>query len=422
MDLPRLPERWYRLVMEKTMASIVRMIFSSLLFVIAAGAIAAQSPQAGAGSERTLSVLYFDNVSKSADYDWLRIGLSDMLSSDIASSGAVTVVERENLAKVLAEQELQLSGAVDDSDAVRVGQILAAKRLVYGSFVVSGSSLRIEARLVDAQSAAVLGAVSAEGAGSGALELERKLASGLLAALGVRQLSAPSSGGTSAPEAAAAYYRALAALDSGDYVGAREGFLAAGELDPAYAKPQAGLEEAYRFLKDFKRQRQQHEIAVIASSLQRLRTRIGGPFYSFADMATRPRDFGFADAQAAAAAYSLDPRGYAGDSPVQAIWNMQVLLLEMEGKARDYFSDVALEKRCRDEIEGLAAAADRGYPKDPFLAESLYLALFPLKEGSRWTELKAACERIMTSWPDFRMAQAVEDMYQSALDRLAGKG
>ena len=44
-----------------------------------------------------------------------------------------------------------------------------------------------------------------------------------------------------------------------------------------------------------------------------------------------------------------------------------------------------------------------------------------MKEEGRWAELKAACERIMTDWPDFRMAQAVEDMYQAALDKLAGQ-
>jgi TolB-like protein len=397
----------------------IRPIAVVLALTVVAGALTAQ--QAQASTEGTLSVLYFDNVSKDADYEWLRVGLSDMLSSDIASSGAVTVVERENLAKVLSEQELQLSGATNESDAVRVGQILAAQRLVYGSYVVSGTSLRIEARLVDAQSAAVLGAVSAEGEGSRALELERQIASALLAKLGVRQLSAPSSGGTSEPEAAAAYYRGLAALDTGAYADARKGFLEASALDPAYAKPQAGLEAAYRFLKDFKRQRQQHEIAVIAASLQKLRSRIDGPFYSFADMVTKPKDLGFADAQAASAAYELDPRGYAGDSPIQAIWNMQVLLLEMEDKAQDYFSDEALEKRCRDEIESLASVAEKDYPKDPFLPECLYSALFPMKEEKRWAELKDACERIMTDWPNFRMSWAIEEMYQTTLDKLAGK-
>jgi TolB-like protein len=398
-------------------------VFAFLALAFSAGALAGEQPPAGAAANRTLSVLYFDNVSKSQDLDWLRIGLSDMLSSDIAASGAaVTIVEREHLAKVLEEQELQLLGAVDEGSAARVGQILAAQRLVYGSFIAAGGVLRIEARLVDSESAAVLGAVSAEGPGSEALALERKIATGLLDKIGAKGGSVPSSGGTSVTAAAAAYYKGLSFLDSGDYDGARASFASASSLDPAYAKPQAGLEAAYRFLKDFKRQRQQHEIASLSASLQRIRSRLEGPFYGFSDMATRPKDFGFSDAQAASAAYSLDPRGYAGDTPVQAMWNMQILLLEMEQKARDYFADEALAAKCRDQVELIAAAAAKGYPKDGFLAECLYLGLSPLKEEKRWAELKDACELIMTNWPDFRMAWAIEDMYQAALDKLAGKG
>jgi TolB-like protein len=384
------------------------------------GLVAVEQPQ-GEPKGPTLSILYFDNTTKSPDFDWLRTGLSDMLTADIAASGAVTVVEREKLAEVLKEQELQLSGIVGDEDAVRVGGILAAKRIVYGSFIVMGKSLRVEARLVDTQSAAILGAVSAEGGIDEALALERKIAVGMLNALGIQARAAPSSGGTSRPEAAAAYYRGLAALDSGAYKEAETRFMEASALDPAYAKPQAGLEAAYRFLKDFKRQRQQHELAVIASSLQRLRSRVEGRFYSFSDMVARPKDFGLADAQAASAAYSADPRGYAGESPVQAMWNMQMLLLEMGQKADAYFSDKELSARCNESIEALAAAAERQFPKDPFLAEALYAALIPLRQTGRWAELKVACERIMADWPDYRMGQSVEDMYEAALDKLSGK-
>ena len=173
----------------------------------------------------TLSILYFDNLSKSPDFEWLRTGLSDMLTTDVAASGAVTVVEREKLAEVLKEQELQLSGAVKDDDAVRMGAILAAERIVYGSFIVAGQSLRIEARLVDTGSAAVLGAVSAEGKKDEALALERKIAAGILNSLGIPARVAPSSGGTSQPDAAAAYYRGLAALDSGAYREAQARFI-----------------------------------------------------------------------------------------------------------------------------------------------------------------------------------------------------
>ncbi len=162
--------------------------------------------------------------------------------------------------------------------------MLAATKIVYGSFVASGQSLRIEARLVDTQSAVVLGAVRAEGSTGEVLELERKIASGILGALGIGVAPAPNSGGTSVPDAAAAYYRGLAELDAGGYEAAASQFQKAAELDPAYQKPQAGLEAAYRFLKDFKRQRQQHEFASIVASLQRLRSRIDGEFYGFADM------------------------------------------------------------------------------------------------------------------------------------------
>jgi TolB-like protein len=396
----------------KSVLVVLSLAFSTFVF----GQEAQVEPRA-----RTLSILYFDNLSKSPDFEWLRTGLSDMLTTDVAASGAVTVVEREKLAEVLKEQELQLSGAVKDDDAVRVGAILAAKRIVYGSFIVAGQSLRIEARLVDTESAAVLGAVSAEGKKDEALALERKIAAGILSSLGIQARVAPSSGGTSQPDAAAAYYRGLAALDSGAYQEARARFTEASAIDPAYAKPQAGLEAAYRFLKDFKRQRQQHEMAAIAASLQRLRSRVEGPFYAYADMVTKPKDFGFADAQAATAAYTADPRGYAGATPVQAMWNMQMLLLEMGQKAVEYFSDKELAGRCDNAIEALAAAADKQYPKDPFLAETQYAALFPLKAAGRWAELKTACERIMSDWPDYRMAQAVEGMYQTALDKLSGK-
>ncbi|MDA8427177.1 MAG: FlgO family outer membrane protein [Treponema sp.] len=377
------------------------------------------SAAAGPAGGPTVSILYFDNLAKSADFDWLGIGLSDMLTTDLASSRLVTVVERERLAKVLKEQELQLSGLTRESDAVRVGEILAVKDIVYGSYVVAGSSLRIEARLVDTRSAAVLAAVGAEGTTGEVLGLERKVAAGLLAALEPGAGPGSPTAGTEVQDAAAAYYRGLAELDAGAYQAATAHFQAAAGLDPAYPKPQAGLEAAYRFLKDFKRQRERHEMAAIAASLQRLRSRVEGPFYSFGDMVRRPRDFGFADAQAA---YTSDPRGYSGDSPVQAMWNMQMLFLEMGQKAVDYFSETTLADRCDRQILDLAAAAEARYPKDPFLPECLYAALLPLRRESRWAELKSACERLMTGWPDYRMASSVEEMYQTALDKLSGKG
>ena len=385
-----------------------------------AAAVSSAAPATTGVPAPTLSVLYFENHSRSQDLDWLSSGLADMLASDIAASGAARVVERERLAAVLEEEELQLSGALSDEGAVEVGRMLAAQRIVLGSFALAGTTLRLDARIVDAGSAQVLGAASAEGSAEDPLALERRLASSLLAVLGAKVAGAPDSGGTSVAAAAAAYYRGLEALDSGTYGEARARFLEAAALDPAYAKPQASLEDAYRILKDFRRQRQQHEMAAIAASLQRLRSRVDGGFYRFADMVQRPGDFGFADAQAASAAYQADPRGYSGDSPVQALWNMQMLLLEMAQRAQDYGAAGALAGSCYSEVESIAARAGRDYPDDPFLKECLYAGLLPLMLSGRWADLKAACEAFMAAYPDYRLAQAVEDMYGASLGGLSG--
>ncbi len=80
-----------------------------------------------------------------------------------APSKYVRLVEREKLRTVLAEQKLSISGLADPATAVRVGRLLGAQRLVYGSFVEMGDDLRLDVRLADSQSAAVLAAETAQG-------------------------------------------------------------------------------------------------------------------------------------------------------------------------------------------------------------------------------------------------------------------
>ena len=48
------------------------------------------------------------------------------------------------------------------------------------------------------------------------------------------------------------------------------------------------------------------------------------------------------------------------------------------------------------------------------------MELFGMREREHWAELKAACERLMTEWPDYRMMWAIEEMYEKALEKLKG--
>ena len=244
-----------------------------------------------------------------------------------------------------------------------------------------------------------------------------------MAALGVAGPGgAPSRAGTASLEAAKAYYAGLILFDSGRYDEAVALFKAATERDPLYAKPRAGIEESYKFLKDFKRQRQVREMNALISDIDALKARLAAPvFMTFAAALTAPGDFGYADAAAVSAAYKARPAVWSGETPVQAMWNLQNLYMELGDKGVEQSEDQLLKTRCTEEIAAIARVAEARYPTDPFLPETLYMELFGLREKADWKALKASCERLMTQWPDYRMMWAIEDMYEGALKGL-GEG
>jgi TolB-like protein len=115
------------------------------------------------GPSPTLAVLAFRNLSPSAHLQAMEGGFADILQVNLGAFDDVRVVDREKLHAVLKEQQLTLAGLVDARTAARVGHLLGAQRLVYGSFVEVGQQLRLEVRLVDAATAAVVQAETAQG-------------------------------------------------------------------------------------------------------------------------------------------------------------------------------------------------------------------------------------------------------------------
>jgi TolB-like protein len=393
----------------------------SLLLALASASILAAASLLPALAETApvVTVLDFTNTAGLAEDDWLKLGLADMLSTDLAASGKLKLVERRELDKVLAEQELGLSGAVDESSAPRIGKLAGASRIAFGSFIAKAGSLRIDAKVVDVETGLLVAAASAQGAEAGALALEAELARKLMDALGVDR---PAGAGTESLEAAKAYYAGLILFDSGKYDEAVALFKSATERDPLYAKPRSGIEESYKFLKDFKRQRQTREMNAIISDIEAMKRRLAAPvFMTFAAALADPAAFGFPDAKAVSAAYQARPQVWNGDSPVQAMWNLQNLYMDLGGKGMEQSNDELLKARCTEAIAAIARAAEARYPQDPFLPETLYMELFGIREREDWKALKAACERLMTGYPDYRMMWAIEDMYEKALDGLGGK-
>jgi curli biogenesis system outer membrane secretion channel CsgG len=130
------------------------------------------------GPKRRIGVVEFEN--KTAYGSRLGTAAADILVTELAKTGRFVVVERDKLNKILDEQKLQASGAIDPRTAVKVGQILGLNAIVTGSisefgvkkegseYVVVQSKRQIaeavvDIRIVDAETGQVLYADSGTG-------------------------------------------------------------------------------------------------------------------------------------------------------------------------------------------------------------------------------------------------------------------
>lgn len=99
---------------------------------------------------------------RGADVEDLGAKVSDLLFANLVSREDVYLVERQDLAKILQEQELTAAGLVDPKQSVALGRLTGAKVLVTGSVLQVGDSLYLVAKLMGVETTRVVGA-SAKG-------------------------------------------------------------------------------------------------------------------------------------------------------------------------------------------------------------------------------------------------------------------
>lgn len=200
---------------------------------------------AGAG---TVAVLYFQNQGN-PELEPLKVGLSQMLTSDLVGAGGVKVVERTQLQAVLDELKLGHSAVADKDTSAKVGKLLGAEYLVLGSYFSLAGTLRVDARLVKVETGEVMHASGANGGIAEFMDLERKLAGSFrdkLAALvpGVLQAlpTLVAAAAEARPlEAAMALSEGLIALDNHELPRARESFQKALAADSRMAEAKSQL-------------------------------------------------------------------------------------------------------------------------------------------------------------------------------------
>ncbi len=82
--------------------------------------------------------------------------VAEWLLTDLGKSGVYSLQERLLLRKVLREQRLEISGAIDERTAVMIGKLYGVDAIITGSVIRAGGVISITGRIIDTQHGTIL--------------------------------------------------------------------------------------------------------------------------------------------------------------------------------------------------------------------------------------------------------------------------
>lgn len=133
----------------------------------------------------TLAIMTFNNATGNPEYDWMGRGISESLTTDLKKITGIYLVERSEIDTALEELKLGMLGFLDEETAPQVGKLVGAGVMLVGSYQVSNRKLRIDARMVDVETGAVLLTEKIQGYEDDIFKLEEQLAIRIADALNV---------------------------------------------------------------------------------------------------------------------------------------------------------------------------------------------------------------------------------------------
>ena len=108
------------------------------------------------GNEKSIIAIFPFNTDERLSKQRVGFAISEMMSHKFISSDIFIVAERTELGRLITEQKLQVSGAVENETAVKLGKILAAKIILIGNVQKVAGKYQINARLVNVETSEVL--------------------------------------------------------------------------------------------------------------------------------------------------------------------------------------------------------------------------------------------------------------------------
>lgn len=105
---------------------------------------------AGLSAQSKCAFISVVNEGGDPRYDYLEGMIAGILQYDLSSTDGLVLIDRSSVSDILKEQELTL--ALGDESAVKVGALLGADWLIKGGYTALGADLAINVKLIDVAS------------------------------------------------------------------------------------------------------------------------------------------------------------------------------------------------------------------------------------------------------------------------------
>jgi TolB-like protein len=197
-----------------------------------------------------IAVLPFDNGGSygqgKEDFDALQRGIAGMMISELSQNPAARVVEREQIQRLVDEQNLGAQGRVDPQTAAKIGKIVGARYVILGNFIDFYGDFRVDVRLVNTETSEIIKTESDRMQREHLFDLIRSVATRLMNDVNLPALQRQASDqrmSRQIPTEALTYYsRGLLYADRGDKNKAADMFEHAINIFPDFAEAKASLQ------------------------------------------------------------------------------------------------------------------------------------------------------------------------------------
>ncbi len=226
----------------------------SVLMVLSMVPALLVAQQRGQDTRPGIAVLPFNNGGsygqQKEDFDALERGIAGMMISELGSNPAARVVERQEIQRLVDEQNLGAQGRVEAGSAAKIGKLVGARYMVMGTFVDFYGDFRVDVRLINAETGEVVKTESERMQRDHLYDIIRNVAGRLMKDANLPALPRQASDqrmSRQVPTEALTYYsRALLYQDRGQKDKAVEMFNKALAIFPEYAEAQDGLQRVTR--------------------------------------------------------------------------------------------------------------------------------------------------------------------------------